>query len=159
MTAPDGRATCGLITVQPGSRNVIPGQAFLTADVRHPDEATLAIMDQALRNLARETARQQGLEIEVREITRVPPQPFDPACREIIRSAATRLGLSSRDIVSGAGHDAVYLARICPTAMIFVPCVGGISHNETEDCKPEWVTNGAAVLLHAVIEKAEVVRV
>jgi N-carbamoyl-L-amino-acid hydrolase len=157
MTAPDGRTTCGVVRAEPGSRNVIPGRAFLTADVRHPDEATLAHMDRAIRNLAAGTARDLGLEVEIVEITRVPPQPFDPGCRDIIARAAGRLGLSHRDIISGAGHDAVYLARVCPTGMIFVPCVDGISHNEAEDCKPEWVTNGAAVLLHAIVEKADVV--
>jgi beta-ureidopropionase / N-carbamoyl-L-amino-acid hydrolase len=155
---PDGRATCGTITVTPASRNVIPGSAFLTAEFRHPDETALGHMDRALANLATDTARDLGLEIEVRQITQVPVQPFDGDCLSAIRRAASRLGHSHRDIVSGAGHDAVYMARVCPAAMIFVPCVAGISHNEAEHCTPEWATNGANVLLHAMLETAEVVR-
>ena len=155
---PDGRGTCGVIRVEPGSPNVIPGQAFLTAEFRHPDEATLEMMSRALRNLTADTGRELGLEIELEEITRFPAQPFDKGCLDAVRRAAKSLGLSHHDIISGAGHDAVYMARVAPTAMIFVPCVGGISHNEAEDCKPEWVRNGANVLLHAMLETAEVVR-
>ena len=154
---PDGRATCGVITVTPASRNVIPGSAFLTAEFRHPDEPSLATMDKNLRNLARDVAKELGLEIEIKQITQFPAQPFDPGCLDAIRNAAKKAGLSYHDIISGAGHDAVYMARVCPSAMIFVPCVDGISHNEAEDCKPEWVTNGANVLLHAILEKAEVI--
>jgi beta-ureidopropionase / N-carbamoyl-L-amino-acid hydrolase len=154
---PEGRATCGVITVQPASRNVIPGAAFLTAEFRHPDEPSLETMNKNLRNLAADTARELGLEIAIRQITQFPAQAFDAGCLDAIRRAAKKAGLTYHDIISGAGHDAVYMARVCPSAMIFVPCVGGISHNEAEDCKPEWVTNGANVLLHAVLEKAEVV--
>jgi N-carbamoyl-L-amino-acid hydrolase len=82
------------------------------------------------------------------------PTPFDPACVEAVRKAARRLGYSTRDITSGAGHDAVYMARVAPTAMVFTPCVGGISHNEAEDMKPEWAAAGCNVLAHAVIETA-----
>ena len=155
---PEGRATCGVLTVKPGSRNVIPGAAFLTAEFRHPVEASLEVMSRALGNVAADTARELGLAIEIRQITQFPAQAFDPGCLDAIRRACTTLGLTHHDILSGAGHDAVYLARVCPTAMIFVPCVGGISHNEAEDCKPEWVRNGTNVLLHAVLETAEVVR-
>jgi N-carbamoyl-L-amino-acid hydrolase len=157
MMMPDGRSTCGVITVSPASRNVIPGGAFLTSEFRHPDEASLVMMDRSLRNLAADTARELGLTIDVKQISQFPAQPFDPGCIAAVRNAAKKLGLSHHDIISGAGHDAVYLARACPASMIFVPCVGGISHNEAEDCKPEWVTNGANVLLHAMLEKAEVV--
>jgi N-carbamoyl-L-amino-acid hydrolase len=156
MMMPDGRATCGVITVTPASRNVIPGSAFLTAEFRHPDEPSLATMDKNLRNIARDVARELGLEIDIKQITQFPAQAFDPGCLNAIRNAAKKNGLTFHDIISGAGHDAVYMARVCPAAMIFVPCVGGISHNEAEDCKPDWVTNGANVLLHAMLEKAEV---
>jgi beta-ureidopropionase / N-carbamoyl-L-amino-acid hydrolase len=157
MMMPEGRATCGVITVAPASRNVIPGAAFLTAEFRHPDEPSLEIMNKNLRNIAADTARELGLEIEIKQITKFPAQPFDAGCLDAIRNAAKKNGLTYHDIVSGAGHDAVYMARVCPSAMIFIPCVGGISHNEAEDCKPQWVTNGANVLLHAVLAKAELV--
>ncbi len=157
MMMPEGRATCGVITVAPASRNVIPGAAFLTAEFRHPDERSLSSMDKNLANLAADVARELGLGIEIKQITQFPAQPFDQGCLDAIRAAAKKNGLSYHDIISGAGHDAVYMARVCPSAMIFIPCVGGISHNEAEDCKPQWVTNGANVLLHAVLEKAEVV--
>ena len=154
---PEGRSTCGVITVSPASRNVIPGSAFLTAEFRHPDEPSLETMNKSLKNLAADVARELGLDIEIKDITKFPAQPFDEGCLDAIRNAAKKAGLTYHDIISGAGHDAVYMARVCPSAMIFVPCVGGISHNEAEDCKPEWVTNGANVLMHAVLEKAEVV--
>jgi beta-ureidopropionase / N-carbamoyl-L-amino-acid hydrolase len=157
MMMPDGRATCGVITVTPASRNVIPGSAFLTAEFRHPDEPSLEIMNRALANLAVDVSRELGLTVDIKQITKFPAQAFDKGCLDAVRNAAKQNGLSYHDIISGAGHDAVYMARVCPTAMIFIPCVGGISHNEAEDCKPEWVTNGANVLLHAVLEKAEVV--
>ena len=157
MMMPDGRATCGVITVTPASRNVIPGSAFLTAEFRHPDEPSLEMMSRSLANVAVDVSRELGLTIDIKQITKFPAQAFDAGCLQAIRNAAKMHGLSYHDIISGAGHDAVYMARVCPTAMIFIPCVGGISHNEAEDCKPEWVTNGANVLLHAVLEKAEVV--
>jgi beta-ureidopropionase / N-carbamoyl-L-amino-acid hydrolase len=91
------------------------------------------------------------------QILDFPPTAFDETCVEAVRGAAKRLGYAVRDITSGAGHDAVYLARICPTAMIFIPCVDGISHNESEDIKPEWATAGADVLIQAALEKAEIV--
>ena len=157
MMMPEGRATCGVITVTPASRNVIPGSAFLTAEFRHPDESSLEMMSRSLANLTVDVSRELGLTIDVKQITKFPAQAFDEGCLQAVRNAAKIHGLSYHDIVSGAGHDAVYMARACPAAMIFVPCVGGISHNEAEDCKPQWVTNGANVLLHAVLEKAEVV--
>ncbi len=157
MMMPEGRATCGVITVTPASRNVIPGSAFLTAEFRHPDESSLEMMNRSLANLTVDVSRELGLTIDVKQITKFPAQAFDEGCLQAVRNAAKIHGLSYHDIISGAGHDAVYMARACPAAMIFVPCVGGISHNEAEDCKPQWVTNGANVLLHAVLEKAEVV--
>jgi N-carbamoyl-L-amino-acid hydrolase len=83
--------------------------------------------------------------------------PFDEGCVAAVRAAASKLGYTHRDIVSGAGHDACYLARVCPTSMIFTPCVDGVSHNELENIKPEWSTAGANVLMHAVLAKAEIV--
>jgi beta-ureidopropionase / N-carbamoyl-L-amino-acid hydrolase len=154
---PDACATCGMIESFPNSRNVIPGRVFLTVDFRHPDAKRLTAMDQALRSAVPKIAAHTGLSQTLTEIFNFPPTAFDPACVDAVRNASRQLGLSHRDITSGAGHDAVYMAKIAPTAMIFVPCVGGISHNEAEDIKPDWATAGANVLIRAVLETAEVV--
>jgi N-carbamoyl-L-amino-acid hydrolase len=152
--APSACATVGMVEVRPNSRNVIPGQVFLTVDFRHPEAATLEAMDQALRSEAAAIAARTGLELALAQIFHYPPIPFDPDCVARVRAAAERLGYRHRDIVSGAGHDACYMAKICPTAMVFTPCVGGISHNEIEAIEPAWATAGGQVLLHAVVETA-----
>ena len=95
-----------------------------------------------------------ALEAEAERIFSYAPIHFDEECIEIVRKVTQQLGYSHRDMISGAGHDACYLSRVAPTSMIFIPCVGGISHNEIEDAKPEWVTAGANVLLGAVLAKA-----
>ncbi|MGE0700886.1 MAG: Zn-dependent hydrolase, partial [Hyphomicrobiaceae bacterium] len=154
---PQACATCGMIEAYPNSRNVIPGSVFLTIDLRHPDGEKLKSMARAVETAIPEIAASTGLHQEWKLVADFPPQPFDPGCVDAVRRAAARLGYSSREISSGAGHDAVYMARVCPTSMVFVPCVDGISHNEAEDMKPEWATAGANVLLEAVLEKAEVV--
>ncbi len=150
---PNGRGTVGSVDVFPNSRNVIPGQVRFTVDFRHADDAGLARMDAALRAAVAELAR-PGVEIAVEQVVSFPPQPFDPGSIEAVRGAAARAGLSHLDVVSGAGHDAVYVARTAPAAMIFVPCKDGISHNEIEDAKPEHLTAGAEVLLHAMLARA-----
>jgi N-carbamoyl-L-amino-acid hydrolase len=154
---PSACATVGMLQVHPNSRNVIPGQVFLTVDLRHPDADRLNSMDAALRTGVEDIARATQLAWQLNQILDFPPTPFEASCVEAVRGAAKRLGYAVRDITSGAGHDAVYMARICPSAMIFTPCVGGISHNETEDIKPEWATTGADVLIQAALEKAEIV--
>ena len=154
---PAACATVGMVQVHPNSRNVIPGQVFLTVDFRHPLADKLASMDRKLREeLARD--RHQG-GADVRDEA---GGGFSAAAvRGVVRGrGAARggaAGASTREITSGAGHDAVYMARVCPTAMIFTPCVDGISHNEAEDMKPEWATAGGDVLIQAVLEKAEIV--
>lgn len=155
--APDACATVGMMEVRPNSRNVIPGEVFLTVDFRNPSDETLSVMDAALRAGVEEIAEGIGLDRALTQVFHYPPIPFDASCVGAVRAAAERLGYSHRDIYSGAGHDACYMAKVAPTAMVFTPCVGGISHNEAEDCKPEWATAGADVLLHAVLEKAEIV--
>jgi N-carbamoyl-L-amino-acid hydrolase len=154
---PAACATVGMIQVYPNSRNVIPGQAFLTVDLRHPLADKLASMDARLRAGIADIAAKTGLICEMKMVADFAPQPFEASCVDAVRRAAGRLGLSTRDITSGAGHDAVYMARVCPTAMIFTPCVDGISHNEAEDMTPEWAAAGANVLVQAVLEKAEIV--
>jgi N-carbamoyl-L-amino-acid hydrolase len=152
--APYGCATVGFVEVSPNSRNTIPGRVFLTVDFRHPEDAVLTAMDKELRAACTAAAATQSLEAEVKEFWYFPPTPFEADLVGKVREAAAAQGLPHQDIISGAGHDAVYMARVAPTAMIFVPCVGGISHNEIEDAKPEDLTAGANVLLNAVLESA-----
>ncbi|MBV9150465.1 MAG: M20/M25/M40 family metallo-hydrolase, partial [Alphaproteobacteria bacterium] len=153
--APYACATVGFVEVSPNSRNTIPGRVFLTVDFRHPEDDVLTTMDQELRAACAKAAATQHLEAEVKEFWYFPPTPFDPRLVAKVREAASAQGYTHQDIISGAGHDAVYMARIAPTAMIFVPCVGGISHNEIEDAKPEDLTSGANVLLNAVLDAAD----
>ncbi len=150
-------STVGLLQTFPGSRNVIPGQVFLTCEFRHPEAAVLGAMDAALRDGIAAIAAAAGLEAEIKQVFEYPPVPFDDGCVAAVRRAAEQCGFSHRDIVSGAGHDACYIARVAPTAMIFTPCVGGISHNESEDISPAWASAGAQVLMRAVLETAEIV--
>ncbi|WP_237481609.1 Zn-dependent hydrolase [Lichenibacterium dinghuense] len=150
-------STTGMLTPYPGSRNVIPGEVFLTCEFRHPDEAVLEAMEAELRAGVAAICEAAGLEPEIKRVFVYPPVPFDAGCVGVVRRAAERGGFSHRDIVSGAGHDACYIARVAPTAMIFTPCVGGVSHNESEEISPAWASAGAQVLLHAVLETAEVV--
>ena len=153
--APDGRATVGELRAYPGSRNTVPGRVAFTVDMRHPDGGVMDAMDHALREaFERAQGRAPGLELHLREIWYAPPVAFDPVCVDAVRQAAAGLGLTAREIVSGAGHDAVYMARVVPTAMIFVPCKDGISHNEAEYASPQACEDGANVLLHAALARA-----
>lgn len=153
--APLACATVGMMNVFPNSRNVIPGQVFLTIDFRHPDDAILTKMDAALKAGVQEITENIGLELDMEQIFYYAPIHFDEDCVSAVREGTKACDYSMREIVSGAGHDACYLANVAPTSMIFIPCIDGISHNEVEDAKPEWVTAGCDVLLHAVLEKAE----
>ena len=153
--APYACATVGFLQVSPNSRNTIPGRVFFTVDFRHPEDAVLTAMDRELRQACAAAAAPIGLEIDVREFWYFPPTPFDPGLIGAVRVAASAQGFAHQDFISGAGHDAVYMARITPTAMVFVPCAGGISHNEIEDAKPEDLTAGCNVLLNAVLDTAD----
>ena len=155
--APDGRATVGFLKVDPNSRNVIPGRVTMSVDMRHPEDDHLAIMDRELRAAAAAIADELRLGCEVRQVDQFPASRFDAVCVDAVRASARALGLSHREMVSGAGHDAIYVARVAPAAMIFVPCKDGISHNEIEDARPEHLEAGANVLLHAVLARAGVV--
>jgi len=152
--APNACATVGFVQVSPNSRNTIPGRVFFTVDFRHPEDAVLTAMDDDLRQACQEAASASGLEAEVKEFWYFPPTPFHRDLVAAVRDAAAAQGYPHQDIISGAGHDAVYMARIAPSAMVFVPCVGGISHNEIEDAKPEDLTAGCNVLLNAVLDRA-----
>ncbi len=151
--APVACATVGMMEVYPNSRNVIPGRVFLTIDFRHPDDDVLAGMDAAFREAAQAIADDIGLEMELEQIFYFAPVHFEESCVNAVRQGAQACDYSMREIVSGAGHDACFVANVAPTGMIFIPCVDGISHNEIEDAKPEWVTAGADVLLHAILDR------
>ena len=153
--APHARGTVGYLSVHPNSRNVIPGGVTMTVDLRAGDDATLTAMDAELRSACADLNR-FGVSSQVSQVVYFPPQPFAPPLVEAVRTGAGALGLSAMDVVSGAGHDAVYMARVAPTAMIFVPCKDGISHNEIEDAKPEHLEAGCNVLLHAMLARAKV---
>lgn len=147
-------ATVGQVKLHPNSRNVVPGRAAYTVEFRHPDDAVLDLMNAALLAAVEEIAAELSLGSSLKQIFSYAPIVFDADCVGAVRRAAAALGYSHRDIVSGAGHDACYVNRVAPTAMVFVPCVDGISHNEAEDIRQAWSTAGANVLLHAVLEKS-----
>ena len=126
----------------------------MTAEFRHPDDDILRDMDATLRTGLKEIADEIGLECAFEEIFYIAPIVFDERCVTAVRNAAESRDLSAREIISGAGHDACNVAAVAPTSMIFIPCVDGISHNEIEDARPEWVSAGGQVLLGAMLELA-----
>jgi N-carbamoyl-L-amino-acid hydrolase len=150
----NGRGTVGQLLVFPNSRNVIPGEVRFSVEFRHPDDAELDRLHAQFPREAGFLARDCGVKLELTELFKIPAQPFDPACVDLVRQAASRLSFSAREIVSGAGHDAVYVARHIPTAMIFTPCKDGLSHNEAESIEPEEAEAGCQVLFEAVLARA-----
>jgi len=155
--APHAVGAAGHIDVYPNSRNVIPGKVVFTVDFRSPEPAVIKDMEERLKAGARELCDNMGLEVEFEKVGGFDPVEFDAGCVASVRGAAERLGYSHRDIISGAGHDACWINRVAPTAMVMCPCVDGLSHNEAEEITPEWAAAGADVLLHAVLETAEIV--
>lgn len=155
---PDACATVGSLRVHPGSRNVIPGQVALSVDLRHASARSLDRMVLDLRRVLDGIGRELRLDVSVVPVADFAAVEFDAACVGLVRSAAEALGHPHRDIVSGAGHDAVFLARIAPTAMVFVPCEGGISHNERENATPSDLAAGCDVLLQVVLQRAGAAR-
>ena len=154
-SSPDyARGTVGQIYAHPNSRNVIPGRVEFTVDLRNASATTLASMVERLHEAAHRVETTDGVQVALREVVHFPPCAFDPALVAGVERHARALGLSVRRIASGAGHDAVYVARTCPAAMIFVPCEGGISHNEIENARPEDLAAGADVLLRSMLEAA-----
>ncbi len=154
---PHGRGTVGWVDVHPNSRNVIPGRVTLTVDLRAADDASLSEMDAALRAACAQAGAKASMAIDVEQVVYFAPQPFERSMVAAVRQGADALGLSSMDVISGAGHDAVYVARVAPAAMIFVPCKDGISHNEIEDARPDHLEAGCNVLLHAMLHAAQAV--
>ncbi len=147
----DARATVGVLRSEPASRNTVPARVSASVDLRHPELARIDAMEAALRDTLATACAARGTRGELQRVWDSPPVVFDTGCVESVRSAARGLGLSHRDMVSGAGHDSVYVARVVPTAMIFVPCLGGLSHNEAESATAEDLAAGCNVLLHAVL--------
>lgn len=154
---PDAVGAIGMCDVYPNSRNVIPGKAVFTIDFRSPNREVLDAMKARFENEAPAIAEALGLGIAIEVIGHYDPVTFDPGCVSAVRNAAERLGYSHRDLVSGAGHDACLINRVAPTSMVMCPCVDGLSHNEAEDIHPQWAIAGADVLMHAVLETAEIV--
>ncbi|MGA8613750.1 MAG: M20 family metallo-hydrolase [Xanthobacteraceae bacterium] len=148
----DAVGTVGLIENKPNSRNVVPGEVFFTVDFRHPDEKVLDAMEAKLRAALVEILPPLNLSYTEARIWNSPAVKFAPELIECVRIGAQKAGFKSRDMISGAGHDAVYVARVAPTTMIFVPCAGGISHNEAESTSFDECAAGAQVLLNAVLE-------
>jgi N-carbamoyl-L-amino-acid hydrolase len=152
--APWGRATFGDIQAEPGSRNTVPERLVINVDLRHPDPAVLDEMDRLFRDFVAEKCAEKNLTGRVKELWHMPVTQFDPDCVSAVRAATNELGYSNLEMVSGAGHDSLYVAKVAPTSMIFVPCKDGISHNEAEDAKPEDLEAGCNVLLHAMLKMA-----
>lgn len=150
----DGRGTVGQLHVLPNSRNVVPGEVRFSVEFRHPSNAEIDTLDAEFPAAAQAIADAAGVKLELTRLFKIAMQPFDPACIDLVRQGAAKSGYSTRDIVSGAGHDAVYVARHVPTAMIFTPCKDGLSHNELESIEPQEAEAGCQVLFEAVLARA-----
>jgi N-carbamoyl-L-amino-acid hydrolase len=151
---PHAVSTVGMLQVSPNSRNTIPGSVFLTVDLRHPDDHTLSAMEAELHKICAAICEPARIEADVDMIWYSPPIVFDKDCVGAVKQAASTAGYGNMEIVSGAGHDACYVSRVAPTAMIFVPCEEGVSHNESESATPEDLAAGCNVLLYAMLERA-----
>jgi beta-ureidopropionase / N-carbamoyl-L-amino-acid hydrolase len=154
---PQAVGAIGHVEVYPNSRNIIPGRTVFTIDFRSPSFEVQKDMEARLREGAAKIAEALKLGIEIEQTGHFDPVTFDETCVAAVRRAAERLGYSHKNLISGAGHDACWIARVAPTAMVMCPCVDGLSHNEAEEITPEWAEKAANVLLHAVIETAEIV--
>lgn len=153
--APYGRATFGDFTVEPGSRNTVPGKLTVTLDFRHPDSIVLDEVDREIRSIMAAECQSLGIVGHVEEIWYMPPVTFASQCINAVQNAADLLGYRSKVMISGAGHDAMYLSSVAPTGMIFVPCKDGLSHNELEHTEPEDLIAGGNVLLHTLLDLAD----
>jgi N-carbamoyl-L-amino-acid hydrolase len=154
---PDAVGGVGQVTFSPNSRNVLPGRVVFTVDIRSPDQDKLDRMRARIEAEAAKICEGLGVGCTVEPVGHFDPVTFAPELVARVRGAAERLGYSHRDIISGAGHDACWAAKLAPTTMVFCPCVDGLSHNEAEEITPDWAEKGANVLFHAVVETAEIV--
>lgn len=149
-----GRVTVGRILLEPNSPNVIPDKAYFTLEVRHPDKVSLERIDQQVHSLLQNIAEENQLKVSIKQVVQLSPLQFDANLQQDIESAVKKLGYSYQPIISGAGHDSCHLNSKFPTAMIFIPCIDGLSHNEAENIKPEWSEKGGNVLLNTVVKLA-----
>jgi N-carbamoyl-L-amino-acid hydrolase len=154
---PDAVGGVGQVKFHPNSRNVLPGQVVFTVDIRSPDQAKLDGMRARVEREAAAICEPLGVGCAVEAVGHFDPVTFAPELVMRVRGAAERLGYSHRDIVSGAGHDACWAAKVAPATMVMCPCVDGLSHNEAEEITPDWAEKAANVLFHAVVETAEIV--
>lgn len=148
---PDGLFTLGQMAIPGSSRNTIPSRVKFTVDLRNPDDRMLALMEASVRRQLTDIAAARGLTLQIDRHWLSPATYFDEGCVTTVRTAAQELGYSWRNIISGAGHDAINMAKHCPTNMVFIPCAGGISHNESEAILPEDAAKGCDVLLNALL--------
>ncbi|MBZ9856571.1 Zn-dependent hydrolase [Mesorhizobium sp. CA13] len=154
---PDAVGAVGHMEVYPNSRNIIAGRTVFTIDIRSPEKEVLDAMDGRIREGIDTICEALDIQYKIEQVGHFDPVTFDKGCVKAIRDAADRLGYTHRNIVSGAGHDACWINRVAPTAMVMCPCVDGLSHNEAEEISKEWATAGADVLFHAVVETAVIV--
>lgn len=154
VALPNGRATVGEMAVSPNSRNTIPGNVYFSIDIRDPSADVMKVMEAAVRKRSAEIAKDLQLDVQINQVSYTPPVIFNDDCIAAVDGACKTLGYSHREMLSGAGHDACYLARVAPTSMIFVPCAAGISHNEEESAEPDDLAAGCNVLLHAMLNRA-----
>jgi beta-ureidopropionase / N-carbamoyl-L-amino-acid hydrolase len=152
---PDARLTVGIIETSPGSPNTVPGRLRFTIDLRHPDAGHYRALREEVERIVTSALAECGLKGELRRPWESPGIAFDAACVDAVRRAAAELGYPSLEMVSGAGHDSCNTAHVVPTTMIFVPCAGGLSHNEAESAAPSDLEAGANVLLHALLALAD----
>lgn len=153
--APKGLVTIGQLSIAKSSRNTIAGSVNFTVDLRHHQDEQIAAMEQQVQQRFAQVAEARGLTLDIQRHWLSPATPFDPDCVAAVRRAVEALGYPHQDIVSGAGHDAILLARHCPTTMVFIPCVGGLSHNEAENIFPDDARMGCDVLLNAIVERTQ----
>ena len=155
--APNAVGAVGQCDVYPNSRNIIPGKVVFTIDFRAPEQKIIDDMELRMREGAEKICDDLGLTMEIEQAGKFDPVKFDDNCVAAVRNAAVRLGYSHRDLVSGAGHDACWINRVAPTAMVMCPCVDGLSHNEAEEITKDWAKASTDVLFHAVVETAGIV--
>ena len=155
--APNAVGAVGHCDVYPNSRNIIPGKVVFTIDFRAPEQEIIDDMESRMRHGAEKICEDLGLNMEIEQAGKFDPVKFDDNCVSAVRNAAVRLGYTHRDLVSGAGHDACWINRVAPTAMVMCPCVDGLSHNEAEEITKDWAKASTDVLFHAVLETAGIV--
>ncbi|MEP6548791.1 MAG: Zn-dependent hydrolase [Gammaproteobacteria bacterium] len=151
----DARVTFGFIETLPGSPNTVPGRLRFTVDIRHPDTKEYQALHEEMNGLVQAALKRHGLDGQIRCVWEAPGVSFDADCVAAVRGATAMLGFSSLEMVSGAGHDSCNVSAVVPTAMVFVPCAGGLSHNEAESALPSDLAAGANVLLHAMLAMAK----